>query len=84
MLRRGMIINESEREKIKKEAREILDNFSRALSKVKIKEKKEKKELGGFREEREGMLGDKDFRKRMFENAPNKNEDFLIAEKKKW
>ncbi len=26
----------------------------------------------------------KDFRKRFFENAPNKNKDFILAEKKKW
>ncbi len=27
---------------------------------------------------------DRDFREIMFENAPKKNKDFIIAEKKKW
>lgn len=77
-------INEQKREKIKEEVKRILDNFSKALEKVKFKERKEKKGVGGFREEGEGMKSDLNFRKRMFENAPNKSEDFVIAEKKKW
>lgn len=79
-----MDITEQEREKIREEAKEILEKFGASLSKVKLKEKKEKKSLGGFREEGNGEKGDADFRKRMFENAPNKNEDSIIAEKKKW
>ncbi len=79
-------VSEKEKEKIKEEAKQILDNFSKVLEKVKIKEikKSEKKEVGGFREEGPGKLGSGDFRKRMFENAPIKDGDFIIAEKKKW
>lgn len=79
-----MSINEGRRAEIKKEARQILDDFSSALAKVRIKGKKTHREVGGFREEGAGMKGDEDFRRRMFENAPEKNGDFIIAEKKKW
>ena len=36
------------------------------------------------REEHEGKKSDIDFRRRMFENAPKKNDDFIIGEKKGW
>ena len=75
---------EIKREEVRKQAKEILDKFAKSLESVKFKEKKGKKELEGFREEAQGLKGDEDFRKRMFENAPNKNDDFIIAEKKKW
>ncbi len=77
-------ISEIERDKIKKEAKQILDRFGKSLEKVKLKKKEEKKVLGGFRMEGEGVKSDEEFRKRMFENASSKNEDFIIAEKKKW
>ena len=70
--------------KIQKEAREVLRKFEDALSKVKVTEKELKREVGGFREEGLGEGADSDFRKRMFENAPHKEGDFIISEKKKW
>ncbi len=81
-----MQITEEKKEAIKKEATQILDNFSKALENVKFSvSKKEPKEgAGGFREEGQGIVGDTDFRARMFANAPNKDKDFVIAEKKKW
>ncbi len=75
------MINEAKREEIKKEAKELLGKFAKSLEKVKLKEKKE---VGGFREEKEGMKGSEGFRKRMFDNAPNKDEDCILAEKKEW
>jgi len=77
-------IDEKQREKIRKEAKQIIDDFARALDKVKIKPGKEKKELGGFREEGAGRKSNSDFRKIMFENAPHKSGDSIIAEKKSW
>jgi Asp-tRNA(Asn)/Glu-tRNA(Gln) amidotransferase C subunit len=71
-------------EKIRKEAREILDKFAKELEGVELKERKDKKEVGGVREEGSGGEGSSDFRKRMFANAPNKEGDFIVAEKKKW
>ena len=94
-------MNENKKEEIRKEAKRILDNFSKALEKVSVKKKVLKKEVGGFRDEGNGKETDMDFRKRIFENfrikdsdsaresddsrhAPNKDGDYLIAEKKKW
>ncbi|MEK6850886.1 MAG: hypothetical protein AABX85_04900 [Nanoarchaeota archaeon] len=77
-------INEQEREEIRIEAKRIIDNFASALEKVKIKEKKGKKEISGFREEGNGKKGDSEFRKKMFANAANKNQDNIIAETKSW
>jgi len=77
-------INEAKREEIRKGAKKILDNFAKTLEGVKLSEKKEVAGVGGFRVEGEGKKGNEEFRKAMFANAPNKNEDNLIAEKKKW
>lgn len=77
-------MDEAKKEQIKSEAKEILKKFSKALEGVKIKEKEGKKGVGGFRGEGQGTRGNEDFRKRMFENAPNKDDDCIIAEKKEW
>jgi Asp-tRNA(Asn)/Glu-tRNA(Gln) amidotransferase C subunit len=77
----------SEIEEIKREAKKILDKFSKALENAKIKEEESNVEREeDRRKEKEGKNPDenKDFREIMFENAPNKNEDFVIAEKKSW
>ena len=58
--------------------------FSLSLNNVKIKKREIRKKAGGFREEGEGIDGNEDFRKRVFGNAPSKNKDYIIAEKKKW
>ena len=71
-------------EEIRAQAKKIIDDFVSALEKVKVKKKKSDEGVGGFREEGNGTPTDSDFRKRMFENAPNKDDDYIIAEKKKW
>lgn len=78
------IMDDKKLEEIRKQAKGILDNFSKALEKVKIGKKEAKKEAGGFRDEEEGKKEGEDFRKRMFENAPNKDGDCIVAEKKTW
>lgn len=77
-------ISEAEKVKIQKGAQELLAKFSSTLSKVKLEKKETKKVLGGFREEKEGKNCDSDFRERMFANAPHKEGDFILAEKKIW
>lgn len=72
-------------EKIKSEAKKIIDSFSEKLSKVKVSDKEpiiKRKEYE--RQEGDGEECDNHFKKIMFENAPNKNGDFIMAEKKKW
>ena len=78
------MINQGKQEEVRKEAKKILDNFANALGKVRIKKKEFKKEIGGYREERNGEDCNNEFRKTMFENAPEKDGDCIIAEKKKW
>jgi len=73
-----------DREKIRKQAKHIMDNFIKALDKAEgIKES-----FGSERKDstRAKIKKDKDpeFRKRMFKNAPKKRDDFLVMEKKNW
>lgn len=77
-------MDEKQKEIIKKEAKEILDKFASALDRVKLKEKAGGKEIGGYRKEKEGLQCDSGFREKMFENAPNKEGDCIVAEKKSW
>ncbi len=78
------MIAEKQKEQIRKQAKEILDSFARALEKIKVKEEKVKKVVGGYRKEGTGQKCDGDFHDRMFANAPEKEGDCIIAEKKKW
>lgn len=78
-----MPVEEKKREQIRKEAKRILDNFSKALEKVKFEESNVIREEDR-REEKEGLKCKNDFREIMFENAAQKDKDFIIAEKKRW
>jgi len=76
-------VSEQEKEQIKKQAKTIMDSFASKLEKIKLPEKEpfiERNEC----ERNEGGVAEKIDRKIMFENAPNKNDDFIIAEKKSW
>lgn len=69
---------------IKKEAKQIMDDFMKELDKVKIKEqdftlRREKNIRGKVEAEK-----DPEFRERMLNNAPKTKGDFILAEKKKW
>ena len=78
-------VSESEREGIKKQAKAIMDKFSEKLSKVREKIPEPLIERDEFeRQEGNGKECDDDFRKRFFENASNKSDDFILTEKKKW
>ncbi len=70
-------------EKITQEAKELMDEFSEALDKISLEE-----DIGIERDDqvRDPKLEklDEQFRGIMFDNAPNKDSDFIIAEKKKW
>ena len=79
------------REKIREEAKQILDNFAHALDNVKVKEERVKNGIGGYRKEGRGYRKegagqkcDANFRERMFSNAPKKDGDYIIVERKKW
>lgn len=78
-------VSEKEKESIKKQAKEIMDKFSEKLERIDKKTDDSFVEREDFeRAEEEGKKPDEDFKKRMFENAPNKDGDFIIGEKKGW
>ena len=96
----------SENEEIRKEAKRIMDNFSKKLDKIRHRSVYTKEmrvplrgpkalNVGGKSEEtfierencerEENNKGSLDLdREIMFENAPHKNKDFIVAEKKGW
>jgi len=79
-------LSEKDKEDIKKQVQGILDSFSKKLSEIKEDIKDEGIEREECtRKEKSSKIPQGEFsRKKMFENAPNKNEDSIIAEKKKW
>ena len=82
-------VSEKEKQEIRKKAKNIMDDFSNTLkgtsnlSKVKdVEEVLIEREKG---EREEGGEGDASFsREIMFENAPEKNKDFIIGEEGGW
>lgn len=78
-------VGKEEQEKIKKEAKDIMDSFAKALEKAEeeFSEEFNVKRENQLREET-SVKGEKEFRKIFFENAPSKSQDFIKAEKGKW
>ena len=77
-------LSEKEREEIKKQVDTILKSFSAKLSKIGGEKEESFIERKEF-ERHEGEKKDSSFsRDVMFKNAPEKNKDFIIGEKKKW
>lgn len=78
-------LSEKEKEEIKKQVHSILDSFSKKLSEIGGEKDKESFIEREENERKEGGEHDKSFSKEiMFKNAPEKNKDFIVAEKKKW
>jgi len=99
-------VSEKEKEEIRKEAKRIMDNFSKKLGKVghrSVYTKEVRVPLRGLKalngmgkseetfierencEREENNKGSLNLdREIMFENAPNKNKDFIVGEKKGW
>lgn len=78
-------VSEEEKDKIKRDAKKMIDSFSEKISRVKVSEEEPNVRRKEFeREEGNGRECDTEFKKIMFENAPNKSGDFILAEKKKW
>ncbi|HLC31540.1 MAG TPA: hypothetical protein VJK51_02650 [Candidatus Nanoarchaeia archaeon] len=69
---------------IQKDTKQLLEQFSKALAKVKIVPKGAEPKEEGFREEMNGIEIEEVFKEMMFANAPLKNADHIIAEKKSW
>jgi len=76
-------VSEKEREEIKKQAKDLLDDFSSKIDKIKFEEEYFESEEG-LREEGDGWETDPEFRDIMFANAPFVDDDSLVAEKGSW
>ena len=79
-------VSEKEREQIKKDSKKLLDEFSSKLERIKTKEGHFFSSVSedGLRDEGKGWESDGDFRDVMFCNAPNSDEDSIVAEKGGW
>lgn len=72
-------------DKIKIEAKAIIDKFSKALDSVKLRAGKSlKTKNSGMRQEKSSKTYKEDFREIFFENSPKKEGDHITAEKKQW
>ena len=77
-------ISEKEKQEINEQAKAIMDTFSKKLAEIKekVKEPLIERETG---ERKEGGSKQNSIdREIMFENAPSKNKEFIVAEKGKW
>ena len=77
-----------DKQKVEKQAKEILDKFAKALLEV---EKESGTQVESYvdrdefeRIEGEGTCSPEDFKKRVLANAPVHDDDFVIAEKGDW
>jgi hypothetical protein len=77
-------MNPEEREQIKAETKKLLDKFSKILGSVKSSEESNVERERDRRKDEQGKQCEDVFRKIIFENAPSKDKDFIMAEKKKW
>jgi len=78
-------LSDKDKEDIRKQVDSILDSFSKKLSQIKEKVDESFIERDDFqRLEDEKEKPCEVDREIMFENAPDKNKDFIIGEKGKW
>jgi len=80
------MVSDIEKEKIREEARALLESFAKKLEKIRLPDEKKEKVLknSGMREEGQGEETNSDFKKRFLDNAPSVEDDKIVAEKKKW
>jgi len=77
-------VSDAEREEIRKQAKSIIDSFSKKLDKVKLSgEEPMILRPQGERSEGEGKCNELD-RETIFKNAPSSAGDFIVAEKGGW
>lgn len=76
-------VSEKEKEEIKKNAKKLLDDFSKKLEKIKTEEG-HFSSGNGLRKEGSGWKTDEDFKDTMFDNAPLVEDDLILAEKGGW
>lgn len=70
--------------KIKKEAKEIMDNFMTALSDIDVEEEFILNRKTSTRNEKKGKIANEDFKQRFLSNAPKVKGDAIVANKGSW
>jgi hypothetical protein len=78
------MFNESEKEGIKVEAQALLKRFGDRLAKLDLKEPIVNSKESGMRRMGKNTVSVSGFREKIFANAPQKEGNFIIAERKKW
>lgn len=76
-------VSPEEREQIRKDSKQLLDEFAKKLEKIQTKEH-HIENTSGSREEGIGWQTDPEFRETTFANAPLTEKNFLVAEKGGW
>jgi len=78
-------VSEKEKQEIQAQAKQIMNNFSNKLSGIKenLEESFVERDFGE-RTENEGMRDENFSKEIMFNNAKEKNKDFIIGERKTW
>ncbi|MBU0957685.1 MAG: hypothetical protein KKF56_02640 [Nanoarchaeota archaeon] len=74
-----------DKEKIRKEAKQVMDKFQKALDKAGIDEADvqiEREE--SVRDAKDDKFDSIDFKKRMLKNAPKHDDDCIVAERGDW
>ena len=71
-------------DKIRKQAKAIMDEFIKALERVENIPGEAGLERDDFARKGKAAKCDTEFRKRMLKNAPRKEGSFVVAERKSW
>lgn len=81
-------LGKKEKEKIRKEASDITESFGKKLESIDNLPKESVVEREEYYRKEECKEADKnekkEFKKKLLDNAPKKNKDFILSEKKKW
>lgn len=77
-------LSEEEKRKVEAKAKNIMLDFGRTLEKLPKMQEAFVDRDDFEREDNNEKSCDNNFRELMFENAPNKNNEFIIAERGKW
>lgn len=79
-------VSEEEKKQIKKQSKELLEEFSKKLSSIQGKEEHftSTESQNGQRQQGEPWKTDPLFKDLMFLNAPFVEDDFIVAEKGSW
>jgi hypothetical protein len=76
-------VSKEEKEEIRKNAKNLLDEFSLKINEIKFKEEKEDSREN-LRIENSGWKTDENFREIMAENAPEFEDNLIIVERGGW